>query len=957
MPAGDEGDGRRPAPRGARETRAQSSGIAPGSSFVVKVSREGSSSSRGAVPGQSWHPVAGAPAARGLEPEGGPACEGPGTPSGRPRRRSLPASVGPLPPADDLAQASMLRAGYGQPGPSGVLLRGRGRSVTQDPGGEPPGDPRPGPGAPPSALAVRCAGAVGAAAVAVRRWLARLMDGVLGTRDDLVVKGLAAGMRVEGNRFRVAIVYAGVVVSFAASYAGTFSWGVTSREDGMPERLAAWAEGLVWLKFGLGAVVLAVALATLLGNLVGPTRALVARWTPVAGAFCHLAIVAWTVLNFAFHWDPGYHTTWVYVMGTATILSCTYAFLLAAFPSTRRWRGKVLVGDTAVMVAMQAYGSHRSRAAGHIGVGQAVLGPLVVGVWHLLYATTLDAMMSARDVGDAEDEQSGPSRGPAAAPPEPTDSALGRLGAAVWGFPRAVWNMARHIAASALPEDETSGLRVVYMAWWLLMGSTVVLATMALVLARARSGALSPVEVMLPLVSVLTAFVSIGLAVRFARLLVRNREDVLAKIVPKDVANALVATNVSTMEKARARRRSLGGAPMRYRDASHLNQGSAISGGDVSRDPRMSSFIAGNPASGVRLSRPPRPLDGRSGAQPASRFSPLPAPATSADITASGHRSRPAPSPVSAVAKLAVPVDLPRGKAEGAGEKQPEKYPSRKLVRDGQGNLDTADSMPDGEPVVAVVMPWAEHPSEGAGDVTASDLPPSGAGTVVDAFAEELTYYKDYKDITMLFSDLVTYTEFAKRVSPRTALLALHNIFSLLDKVMAYLDAYKYETVGDAYIGAFNMIKRDGEHPLTALTFGCTLIRVVSSTYVKIPGAQEPHQLAARVGLECGDASGGVLGTQRTVLQLVGDTLNTASRMESHGVKNHVQCTENVYRRLPPHVQGLFAPRDVHVKGKGPMTTYVLDVLHCPQVGEYGLDLMASPESWAAVMGLERKWS
>ena len=198
--------------------------------------------------------------------------------------------------------------------------------------------------------------------------------------------------------------------------------------------------------------------------------------------------------------------------------------------------------------------------------------------------------------------------------------------------------------------------------------------------------------------------------------------------------------------------------------------------------------------------------------------------------------------------------------------------------------------------LVEIVMPWQGvardglRPSRRLSVVAGHPLePPPEEESLV--FAEELTYYKEFEDISMVFSDLVGFTTFAQRVHPQTALMALHSIFSVLDKVVGTLKGHKYETVGDAYIGAFNMVRRDTNHALTAVIMGCTLVRVVSSTFVHCPG-HESINLAARVGIHCGPAAGGVLGTKRSVLQLVGDTLNTASRMESHGIKNHVQVTE-----------------------------------------------------------------
>lgn len=81
--------------------------------------------------------------------------------------------------------------------------------------------------------------------------------------------------------------------------------------------------------------------------------------------------------------------------------------------------------------------------------------------------------------------------------------------------------------------------------------------------------------------------------------------------------------------------------------------------------------------------------------------------------------------------------------------------------------------------------------------------------------------------------------------------------------------------------------------------------------------------LEVRMGLHCGPVVAGVIGRQKFIYDLWGDTVNTASRMESQGVKNRIQCTDDIHRKLGDTF--LFESRgDVDVKGKGVMPTYFL---------------------------------
>lgn len=78
-----------------------------------------------------------------------------------------------------------------------------------------------------------------------------------------------------------------------------------------------------------------------------------------------------------------------------------------------------------------------------------------------------------------------------------------------------------------------------------------------------------------------------------------------------------------------------------------------------------------------------------------------------------------------------------------------------------------------------------------------------------------------------------------------------------------------------------------------------------------------------RIGLHSGDVVAGVIGRQKFIYDLWGDTVNTASRMESHGVGDHSQCTETV-RALLDHLYEFELRGEVAVKGKGTMPTYFL---------------------------------
>jgi len=227
--------------------------------------------------------------------------------------------------------------------------------------------------------------------------------------------------------------------------------------------------------------------------------------------------------------------------------------------------------------------------------------------------------------------------------------------------------------------------------------------------------------------------------------------------------------------------------------------------------------------------------------------------------------------------------------------------------------------------------------------------PPFSLTGVPGFTTQSLAFYKEHSEVTMMFSDLVGFTTISTDLHPRVTLMTLHSMFSVLDKVSTYLDVHKYETVGDAYIVAGNLVKSDPRHRETALIMGVTLINVVRATVLSLPTGQV--HLQARVGLHTGPVAAGVLGLKRRVMSLVGDTMNVASRMESNSLPLHITTTKAFWEGLPERFKGLFTKRVIDVKGKGIMETYLLDVVgRDSELTRLGLNLVGDHRRWEKVI-------
>ena len=172
--------------------------------------------------------------------------------------------------------------------------------------------------------------------------------------------------------------------------------------------------------------------------------------------------------------------------------------------------------------------------------------------------------------------------------------------------------------------------------------------------------------------------------------------------------------------------------------------------------------------------------------------------------------------------------------------------------------------------------------------------------------------------VTVLFADLVGFTELSERLSASEVVALLDRVFAGWDSLAARYGVEKIKTIGDAYMVAAGIPLPRNDHAEAiaemALAMGPELER--SAVVNGVP-------LTARIGIDAGPVVAGVIGRAKFIYDLWGDTVNTASRMESHGIPGTIQVTERAYERLRDRYE-LRRRGSVDVKGKGRMTTYLL---------------------------------
>jgi adenylate cyclase len=192
-------------------------------------------------------------------------------------------------------------------------------------------------------------------------------------------------------------------------------------------------------------------------------------------------------------------------------------------------------------------------------------------------------------------------------------------------------------------------------------------------------------------------------------------------------------------------------------------------------------------------------------------------------------------------------------------------------------------------------------------------------GTIVSRIRRgEVAIADRFPDATILFADLVGFTTLAGRCSPGRIVELLNNLFSAFDALAKQLKLEKIKTIGDAYMVAGGLPEEKLDHAIAVADMALGMIDAVNET-----GKRFGETLEARIGIHSGEVVAGIIGQHRSIYDVWGDTVNTASRLESSGLPNRVQISEATYQRVRDQFHcELRGP--VEVRGKGTMLTYFL---------------------------------
>ncbi len=174
-----------------------------------------------------------------------------------------------------------------------------------------------------------------------------------------------------------------------------------------------------------------------------------------------------------------------------------------------------------------------------------------------------------------------------------------------------------------------------------------------------------------------------------------------------------------------------------------------------------------------------------------------------------------------------------------------------------------------------------------------------------------------FDDVSVLFTDIVGFTALSERLSPTELIELLNRVFSSFDELAEEHGLEKIKTIGDAYMVAGGLPEPRPDHLESMATFALAMQERVRELNPEFNG------LSLRVGLHTGRVIAGVIGIRKFIYDIWGETVNTASRLESHGIPGCVHVSDTVFERLQGRFN--FEPRGlIELKGRAPMQTYFL---------------------------------
>lgn len=182
----------------------------------------------------------------------------------------------------------------------------------------------------------------------------------------------------------------------------------------------------------------------------------------------------------------------------------------------------------------------------------------------------------------------------------------------------------------------------------------------------------------------------------------------------------------------------------------------------------------------------------------------------------------------------------------------------------------------------------------------------------------EVNISDSYSDVSILFADLVGFTQLSSKLDAHQLVIILNEIFTQFDLLCDKYNIEKIKTIGDCYMAASNLPTPDINSASNMIYCALDMVNVLAEIEKKYN-----YNLQVRVGINTGKVVAGVIGKNKFIYDLWGDAVNLASRFESHGIPGKIQISQSTYELVKNKFQ--FEDRGpIHIKGKNDQNAYLL---------------------------------
>jgi adenylate cyclase len=181
------------------------------------------------------------------------------------------------------------------------------------------------------------------------------------------------------------------------------------------------------------------------------------------------------------------------------------------------------------------------------------------------------------------------------------------------------------------------------------------------------------------------------------------------------------------------------------------------------------------------------------------------------------------------------------------------------------------------------------------------------------------TIPESFENVSVYFSDICTFTDISAKLEPYVTISELNDLFTAFDDIMIRHKCERIKTIGDAYMAVCGMPETNEHHAEN-------IARAAIEILEFLVDRAKTHEIKwrIRIGISSGKVTGGVVGVRKYLYDVFGDTVNTASRMESNSEPMRINVSEYTYNIIKDKF--VFTPRGaVEVKGKGVMNMYFIE--------------------------------